>query len=134
MSRIIAQRILTAEGFALDGRTPKIPDLAELALLARDYLSLTEGAPTLGRAGLLYVSHAAAARYAEQEDLEIEEARRELTELLADARQNESDPTQWRFRRRSEGLDITCRVAVDGKLLVVTSINARSINVGGRRR
>lgn len=127
-ARIVAQRILTAEGHA----SPRVPPLDDLALLAREYLSLTEGAPTLGRAGVLYVSHAAAASYARDEGIELEEARRELTELLADARQNESDPSQWRFRRRSEGLDITCRVAPDGRLLVVTSVHARSINVGGR--
>jgi hypothetical protein len=132
-ARVIAQRILTAEGFARDGRAPRVPELDDLALLARDYLSRTEGGETLAQQGAVYVSHAAAVTYARAEDIGTEEARRELTEILLDARQVESDPTQWRYRRRSTDLDITCRVAREGRLLVATSVNVRTRNSGGRR-
>lgn len=132
-ARVIAQQILTAESHARDGREPRVPALADLAIVSRAYLSITEGGKTLAQQGAVYVSHAAAVTYSRAEDIGTEEARRELTEILLDARQVESDPTQWRMRKRSTDLDITCRVAREGRLLVVTSVNVRARNSGGRR-
>lgn len=134
-ARVTAQQILTAEAIERDGRAPRLVPLADLALLARDYLARTEqgAGELLSQQGAVYVSHAAAATYARDEDIGLEEARRELTELLLDARQVERDPDQWRLRRRSEQLDVTCRVVRDGRLLVVTSVHVRALNSGGRR-
>lgn len=129
-ARLIAARILTAAGLPA---SPRIPDLADLAILARAYLALTEGGKTLEQTGPVYVSHAAAATYASAEDIGLEEARRELTELLLDARPRESDPDQWRTRKRSTDLDLAARIARDGRLLVVTSVSVRGRNSGGRR-
>lgn len=110
--------------------SPRVPPIAELAELARSYLATHEDGATLAAQGVVYVSYAAADSYARSEGIEIEEARRELTELLADAKQSQSDPGKWRFRRKSESVDITARVARDGRLLVVTAVDARSY--GGR--
>lgn len=133
-ARRIAQQILTAEGFDIDGREARVPPLGDLAILARDYLRRTEASgPSLAEHGPVYVSHAAAVEYARSEDLGTEPARRELTELLLDARHVGDDESHWRARRRSTDLDITVRVARDGRLLVVTHVSVRSRG-GGQRR
>jgi len=131
----IAQTILARLGEQHAGKLP--PDrqsmrLDELEPLARAVIATTAG-ETLSASGAVYVSHAAAVEYAREEDLGIEPARRELTELLLDARQVTGDPTQWRMRKRSTDLDLTARVARDGRLLVITSVHVRTRNSGGRR-
>lgn len=129
-ARVIAQQVLTANGIV--GKEPRIPPLTDLAVLARAYLSLTDGTgPTLGEQGQVYCTLAAVEAYANHEDIRNEEARRELTEILLDARNVEGN--QWRFRSRSTGLDITARVVHEGRLIVVTSISVRERNAGGRR-
>lgn len=115
-------------------REPRIPPIAELAELARAYLAATGTAETLGQAGAVLVSLAAAEQYAAAEDLGVEDARRELTELLLDARENQAQDGRWRARSKSSGLDLTARVARDGRLLVVTSIDARDHVTGRGRR
>lgn len=79
--------------------------------------------------GAVYVTLSAARRFAEQagyDEHELEAARRELTELVLDAKQSATDPSQWRVRKRSTDLDLTCRVAREGRLLVVTSVSVRA--------
>ena len=126
----LAQMILAEAG---NNRLPRCSP-EDLAALARDYLARSGGAATLGQTGRLYVSLAAAREYADAERIAgDEEARRELHELLLDARQDATDPTSWRMRRRSEDLDVTARVAEDGRLLVVTHVSVRPANLGGRR-
>lgn len=136
----IAQKILAELGKLRAGKLDR-PErqsiaLAELEPLARDYLAAKgAGGARLMDAGPVYVSLAAAREYARAESIVSgdEAARRELTELLVDAKQSTTDLAQWRFRRRADGVDITARVAREGRLLVVTSISVRDINVGGRR-
>lgn len=84
--------------------------------------------------GCVYVTLAAArsfARAAGYNEHEVEAARRELTELLLDARQS-TDPSRWRMRRRATDLDITAIVAREGRLYVVTSVNARGYDPPSR--
>jgi hypothetical protein len=83
--------------------------------------------PTLGQTGQIFVTYAAAKRFIEPggyEEHEVETARRALTELLIDARQ-QSDPQSWRTRKRSTKLDISAIVQPEGRLLVVTYITAQ---------
>ena len=83
--------------------------------------------PTLGETGQIFVTHAAAKRFLEAagyEEHEIESARRHLTELLLDAKQ-QTDPRVWRTRKRSTKLDISAIVEHEGRLFVVTSISAQ---------
>jgi hypothetical protein len=83
--------------------------------------------PTLGQSGQIFVTYAAARKFIEPggyQEHEVETARRALTELLIDARQ-QSDPQSWRTRKRSTKLDISAIVQADGRLLVVTFITAQ---------
>jgi hypothetical protein len=73
------------------------------------------------------VTYAAAKRFLEHagyEEHEIESARRHLTELLLDARQ-QTDARVWRTRKRSTKLDISAIVEHEGRLFVVTSVSAQ---------
>lgn len=84
--------------------------------------------PTLAETGQIYVTIAAARRFLEiggYKEHEVEAARRQLTELLLDARQQQSDPRMWRARKRSTKLDISAMVAQEGRLWVVTFISAQ---------
>lgn len=83
--------------------------------------------PRLGDAGgHLYVTMAAAQRFAAFGGMQLEEARRQLTLLLLDAKlQREGEPSHWRARSRSTGLDIKATVVREGPLLVVLSCNVR---------
>lgn len=81
---------------------------------------------TLGETGQVYVTHEAAVAYARATDLALEPARRDLTELLLDAKQSAADPSEWRFRRRSAGLDIGVKVARGARLLIVTHVIVRT--------
>jgi hypothetical protein len=83
--------------------------------------------PTLGETGQIFVTYAAAKRFVEAagyKEHEIESARRHLTELLMDARQ-QTDARVWRTRKRSTKLDISAIVEHEGRLYVVTSISAQ---------
>lgn len=118
---------------------PRLPPFPEVLDLAEAYVAEVgdgnDGSfrPTLGETGPVYVEIAAAREFGVLERLEDERARRELTELLLDAKQSKSEPALWRFRRRSTGLDITARVRQVGRLLVVEHVSVRPTNVGGRR-
>jgi hypothetical protein len=62
--------------------------------------------------------------------MQIEEARRELTELLLDAKCNEEAPSadglaRYRARSGTSGLDISAMVAREGRLLIVVSASVR---------
>jgi hypothetical protein len=73
------------------------------------------------------VTYAAARSFIEPggyKEHEVEAARRALTELLIDARQ-QTDPQPWRTRKRSTKLDISAIVQQEGRLLVVTYITAQ---------
>jgi hypothetical protein len=69
----------------------------------------------------------AAREYARATGLGDEEARRELTELLLDARPQpgaDRPPHEsWRFRRRSAGVEISAQVSREGRLAVVVTIS-----------
>lgn len=82
--------------------------------------------PRLGTLGQIYVTLTAAERYAEEQRLRPEEARRELTELLLDARvQEEGQTMRVRARSRTTQIDVSATVVREGRLLVVTSIHSR---------
>ena len=83
--------------------------------------------PTLGETGQIFVTYAAARLFIEPggfKEHEVEAARRALTELLIDARQQPNRGT-WRTRKRSTKLDISAVVEPEGRLLVVTFIDAQ---------
>lgn len=84
---------------------------------------------TLSQSGQVYVTFAAAQRYGEARRLAPETARRELTELLLDARctreATATQPAQYRARSRTTQLDVSATVTREGRLLVVLSCNAR---------
>lgn len=81
----------------------------------------------LSELGQIYVTHAAAAKYAYLRDMLPEAARRELTELLLDAtvQQERSEPLHVRARSRATGLDVSATVTHEGRLLVVLSCHVR---------
>jgi len=98
----------------------------------------TNGATTsLADTGQVFVTLAAARSYAEYEQLQLEEARRELTELLLDAHpsgtREPGRPERWRARRKSTGLDLQASVVREGRLAVIVSINIREFNSSGGR-
>ena len=83
--------------------------------------------PTLGQTGQIFVTYAAARNFIEPggyQEHELEAARRALTELLIDARQ-QTEPESWRTRKRSTKLDISAIVKPEGRLLVVTFVSAQ---------
>lgn len=83
--------------------------------------------PTLGQTGQIFVTYAAARSFigpGGYQEHEVEAARRALTELLIDARQ-QGEPHSWRTRKRSTKLDISAIVQPEGRLLVVTYISAQ---------
>ena len=90
----------------------------------------------LSEVGQVYVTLASARQYlaASRQTHEAplngeEDARRELTELLLDAVRVEGDtsnPERWRYRRKSERIDISARVVREGRLMVVLSVTART--------
>jgi hypothetical protein len=83
--------------------------------------------PTLGETGQIFVTYAAAKRFLEAagyKEYEIESARRHLTELLMDAKQ-QTDARVWRTRKRRTRLDISAIVEHEGRLFVVTSVSAQ---------
>ena len=83
------------------------------------------GVVRLKETGSVYVTRAATHQYQEARGIDgPEEARRELTEYLLDAKQS-TDGT-WRIRRRSLGVDLIVRVAhEDGLAVVVSLVSAR---------
>jgi hypothetical protein len=90
--------------------------------------------PTLGQTGQIFVTYAAARAFIEPggyQEHEVETARRALTELLIDARQ-QTDPQSWRTRKRSTKLDISAIVQQEGRLLVVTYITAQAYDPQSR--
>jgi len=83
--------------------------------------------PTLGETGQIFVTYAAARLFMEPagyQEHEVEAARRALTDLLIDARQ-QTDPQSWRTRKRSTKLDISAIIQPEGRLLVVTHVLAQ---------
>lgn len=86
------------------------------------------GKDLLCETGQVYVTLAAAQEYAHLQRLQVEQARRTLTEYLLEATRSGDVWDQaegWRYRRKSSGVDITARVVREGRLAVVVAINAR---------
>lgn len=81
--------------------------------------------PRLGERGQVYVTLAAAQAHADYTRQPIETARRDLTELLLQARPMGADPQQWRYRSRATRLEIEARVVTEGPLLVVVRARSR---------
>jgi len=85
--------------------------------------------PTLASAGQVYITLAAARTYAQATGRGEEEARRELTELLLEARLRApatvERPAEYRYRSRALRTDITARVVVEGSILVVVAVSVR---------
>lgn len=79
--------------------------------------------------GQVYVTLAAAQAYARWRDMREEEARRELTVVLLDARQvgetRDDGSEAWRYRSRPKRLDVTATVSYEGELAVVVRVNFR---------
>jgi len=92
--------------------------------------------PRITTEGHVYVSIAAAEQYARAMSMdpvrELEEARRDLTELMLDAYRTETGTVRMRNNKR--GLDISARVAKEGRLLVIVSVETRDRNFGSARR
>lgn len=63
-----------------------------------------------------------------------EQSRRELTELLLDAkrRPDRAPYESWRFRRRSAGVEISALISREGRLAIVVSVEVRRRNRGQR--
>lgn len=77
-------------------------------------------------AGQIYVTVAAAERYATARQMLTEGARKELTAILLDAKlMLDGEPQTWRARSRSTQVDITATVVREGRLLVVVATNVR---------
>jgi hypothetical protein len=94
---------------------------------------VTDAPITLGSRGQIFVSLAAVTTYATARKLQPEAARRQLTELLIGAKLQSDGSYRYRKRRVGLDVDITARVAVDGALLIVTSVSVREYNQSGRR-
>ncbi len=77
----------------------------------------------------IVVSQRAAEEYGDHCEIGVEEARRELTRYLREARVThaavDSTPALARYRNRSSGVDLSARVADDGELLVVVAVRVR---------
>lgn len=102
--------------------------------LARTIMRAEQSGGSLADAGLVYVTLAAAREFGAVERIhDDEEARRELTVLLSDARPNATDPSLWRAQSRATGLDISARVKREGRLMIVTATHTRSVTRSGRR-
>lgn len=88
--------------------------------------------PRLGQRGQILVSASALDRYASARSLRTEEARRELTSVLIDARhQSDGPPAKYRARTRVTGLDVTALVVPDKedtRLLIVVAADVRDYN------
>lgn len=71
------------------------------------------------------------------ERVHLETWRRELTELLLDARplanRAASGATQWRRRSRAHSVDVTAHVVREGRLLVVVHVEVRPLAPRGPR-
>jgi hypothetical protein len=126
----LAHQILVRLGEKRAGKLPRerwsVP-IEDLEQLARAYTELIDRS-TAPTGAPLYVSLAVAKQYALHVGLgreDIETARRQLAELLVYARPSQSDPMLYRARRTSTGLDISARVAPEGSLLVVTTVEIR---------
>lgn len=98
-----------------------------------------ERKPRLSEEGQIYVTLAAAEQWSRANDYGgIEEARRDLTELLLDAYRT-GDPADGmvRLRRTAERIDLQAHVSTESRLLVVTRVIVREYRGGagdGRRR
>jgi hypothetical protein len=94
----------------------------------------------LGDVGSVYVTQRAVQEYADHRGLPLEDARRELTELLVDAYQPLAAQTEgggyhyWRRRSRAARVDISARVSYEGRLAVVVAVTARHYNPPKKRR
>jgi len=90
--------------------------------------SAPEATTSLGTTGTVYVTMAAARSYAGARGLGEEEARRELTELLLDAKHQpgaDRPPYEsWRFRRRSADVEVSATVSREGRLAVIVAVQA----------
>lgn len=131
-----AQRILGDLGQLRAGHLVAPIPHADLETLAREHLARSSPRVRLADAGQVYVSLSATREYMAWERITGEErARRELTELMLDAKESTTAPGRWRARRRATMLDVTAIVAREGALMVVTSIMVRSYDPPtGRRR
>lgn len=78
------------------------------------------------------VSREAGEAYAAARKLSVVAATDELLRVLADAKESATEPGRWRYRNRSDGIDVTARV-VNG---CVVSVTCRSYAPpkGGRKR
>jgi hypothetical protein len=92
---------------------------------------MTDDRPTLGSLGQVYVTLRAARDYAAARGLREEEARREITEQILEARLTAEAvgdrPATFRRRSRTTGVDITARVVREGQLLLVVAVSVRSV-------
>lgn len=85
---------------------------------------------SLGETGQILVTQRAAREYAAARGgLGDEQARRELTELLIDAKpqpsRNQPPYESWRFRRRSAGVELCASVSREGRLAVIVSVTVQ---------
>ena len=87
--------------------------------------------------GQVQVTRLAAERYAAHDGIGLEQARLDLTELLLDATRRDDTSTgleRWRYRSRSDGLDITASVTREGPLAIVVGVSVREYRQTGSRR
>ncbi len=87
--------------------------------------------PRISAEGHVYVTLAAAEQYARAMRIDgIEEARRDLTEVMLTAHRTDGGSVRARIKPR--GIDLSARVVAEGPLLVVTSVEVRDLNQGRR--
>ena len=95
--------------------------------------------PRLSTLGAIYVTHHAAQDYLREgvpRPAGLEEARRTLTALLLDAyvqgdgELREGEQTTVRRRDKRTGLDLSARVTLSGRLIVVVGCTARDLVEG----
>lgn len=94
----------------------------------------SERKPRLSEQGQIYVTLAAAEQWERANNYSgVEEARRDLTELLLDAYFT-GDGSDGMVRRRvpAEGLDVQAHVIREKRLLVVNRVHVRDLNSTGR--
>lgn len=83
--------------------------------------------PTLASTGQIYVTLEAGETMAAFDDIDIEMARQDLTELLVDATQKrDGKHEEWRYRSKADNIDITAHVVREGGLAIVTSCSIRT--------
>lgn len=135
----VAQMILAQLGVERSGHTPRPPTLAELEVLAREYLRLTrpDQAAMLGAQPYIVAPDAAVEYGAVMRIDDDDRALRELTVLMHGARLSGNDERRWRAPVPGGG-DVAATVdtvtTVVGQIRVVSDTATRETGRSGSGR